>query len=317
MLRATTALLRPALPRLRAPATLTLSSQTTDGVTGTKFEEPDEVKNPEKRGGHQVKGMAPPDPETMKRMEAVRDHQSNCPRLPWADEIRTITAQPRGFAALSTVSCAPGIEGFPSGSVVGFATLPDGTPIFCFSSMSGHTKNLLKDARASLTVTEADFEGAADARAVFTGNVVPLKGYAMEAAREAYIAAHPTAFWAQFGDFKMYGMKEILDVSFVGGFARAGGVTVEEYYAATVDPCLAFAEPVMGHMNGDHGSSLNQYVEVLVGCAPVKSARMKRLDRLGFDVRVEDSETGSTGVLRVPFDEEVTERKKIDRKSVV
>ena len=128
MLRATTALLRPALPRLRAPATLTLSSQTTDGVTGTKFEEPDEAKNPEKRGGHQVKGMAPPDPETMKRMEAVRDHQSNCPRLPWADEIRTITAQPRGFAALSTVSCAPGIEGFPSGSVVGFATLPDGTP---------------------------------------------------------------------------------------------------------------------------------------------------------------------------------------------
>ena len=68
----------------------------------------------------------------------------------------------------------------------------------------------------------------------------------------------------------------------------------------------------MGHMNGDHGSSLKQYVEVLVGCAPVKSARMKRLDRLGFDVRVEDAESGSTGVLRVPFlDGEVTERKKI------
>ena len=79
-----------------------------------------------------------------------------------------------------------------------------------------------------------------------------------------------------------------------------------------MDPCLAFSEPVMGHMNGDHGSSLKQYVEVLVGCAPVKSARMKRLDRLGFDVRVEDAESGSTGVLRVPFlDGEVTERKKI------
>ena len=32
----------------------------------------------------------------------------------------------------------------------------------------------------------------------------------------------------------------------------------------------------------------------------------------GFDVRVEDAESGSTGVLRVPFlDGEVTERKKI------
>ena len=67
---------------------------------------------------------------------------------------------------------------------------------------------------------------------------------------------------------------------------RAGGVTVAEYLEASVDPCLAFSEPVMGHMNGDHGSSLKQYVEVLVGCAPVKSARMKRLDRLGFDVQI-------------------------------
>ena len=71
-------------------------------------------------------------------MEAVREHQSNCPRLPWADEIRTMAAQPRGFASASAVSCAEGIAGFPSGSVVGFATLDDGTPIFCFSAMSGH-----------------------------------------------------------------------------------------------------------------------------------------------------------------------------------
>ena len=98
-------------------------------VTGTKFEEPDEKKNPQRRGGHQVKGMKEVDPETAKRMEAVREHQSNCPRLPWADEIRTMAAQPRGFASLSTVSCAEGIAGFPSGSVVGFAALDDGTVV--------------------------------------------------------------------------------------------------------------------------------------------------------------------------------------------
>ena len=77
--------------------------------------------------------------------------------------------------------------------------------------------------------------------AVFTGRVVPLKAEQADAAREAYVKAHPTAFWAQFGDFKMYGMTEMLDVSFVGGFARAGGVTVDEYLEASVDPCLAFS----------------------------------------------------------------------------
>ena len=67
----------------------------------------------------------------------------------------------------------------------------------------------------------------------------------------------------------------------------------------------------MAHMNDDHSDSLKQYVEVLVGAAPVKSAQMKRLDRFGVDVRVEDAATGSGGVLRVPFDGEVTERKDI------
>lgn len=43
-----------------------------------------------------------------------------------------------------------------------------------------------------------------------------------------------------------------MDVSFVGGFARAGGVTVEEYAAAEADPLAAFAAPVMKHMNADH-----------------------------------------------------------------
>ena len=75
--------------------------------------------------------------------------------------------------------------------------------------------------------------------------VVPLKAEQADAAREAYVKAHPTAFWAQFGDFKMYGMTEMLDVSFVGGFARAGGVTVDEYLEASVDPCLRAMSPPM------------------------------------------------------------------------
>jgi len=290
--------------RVRSPA-----APTTDGVTGTKFEEEDETKNPQRRPGHQVKGMAPVDEETAAKQAKIREHQESCPRLSWAEEIRAIAAQPRGFATLSTVASAGDIAGFPSGSVVGFATSDDGRPIFCFAGMSGHTKNLVQDARAALTVTEADFAGAADARAVFTGRVTRITDKAEDAAaRVAYKAAHPNAFWADFGDFKMYRMDEILDVSFVGGFARAGGVTVEEYRAAALDPCLAFAEGVMAHMNDDHSDSLRQYVEVLVGTDPVKSAKMKRLDRFGMDVRVEDAKTGSGGVLRVPFDAPVTER---------
>lgn len=287
---------------------LRLFSTVGDGVTGTKFEEEDATKNPERRPGHQVKGMAEMDEETAARMAAIRAHQEACPRLSWAEEIRTIAGQKEGFGVLSTVGQKDDVKGFPIGSIVGFAVDDDGLPVFSFSGMSAHTKNLDKDARASLTITEPAFEGAADARVVLTGRVTKTTD---EAAREAYRASHPGAYWVDFGDFHMYRMDEILDVAFVGGFARAGGVTPAEYSEAQVDPLADFFKPIATHMNEDHESSLKNYVEILVGAAEVKSAEMKRLDRFGFDVRVVDKKTGSKGVLRVPFEEPVTERKAV------
>lgn len=288
-----------------------LLSTAGDAVTGTKFEEDDVTKNPTRRPGHAVVGMAAPTAAEVAAQDKLRENQAACVRLSWPEEIRTLMAQPEGFATLSTLSCKEGLEGFPLGSTVGFAVDANGTPIFSFSGMSAHTKNILENPKASLCVTEKAFVGAADARAAFVGTLVALKGEAADAAKAAYLLSHPTAYWVQFGDFTMFAMQEVLDISFVGGFARAGGVTVEEYRGASVDPCAAFAAPVMAHMNGDHGSSLQEYLRWVVGVeAEVEAVAMKRLDQHGFDLRV-TQKGGGTGVLRVPFDEPVTERKAI------
>lgn len=296
------------------PVPLTVVRSTAgDAVTGTKFEESDEAKNPERRPGHQVKGMPQVDEATAARMAAIREHQEACERLSWAEEIRTmVSGQKEAFGVLSTMSSKEGIAGFPTGAIVGFAADGQGRPVFSFSGMSSHTKNVDVDPRCSLTVTEAAFEGAADARVVLTGNIARLEGAEADEAREAYRQSHPNAYWVSFGDFKMYRMDEILDVAFVGGFARAGAVTPAEYAAAPVDPLAQAFLPVSTHLNQDHEDALKSYVEVLVGAGPVKSAQMKRLDRFGFDVRIVDEATGSKGVLRVPFlDGPVTERAKV------
>ncbi|KAJ8609351.1 hypothetical protein CTAYLR_009286 [Chrysophaeum taylorii] len=303
LLSGVSALLSPLAARVR------VARYSSDAVTGTKFEEEDSTKNPERRPGHQVKGMEAVDEETMKRQAAIRAHQEQCPRLSWAEEIRTMTAQKAGFAVLSTVAQKEGIEGFPSGSVVGFAVDDAGRPIFSFSGMSSHTKNLDKDPRCSLTVTEKNFQGAADARVVLAGEVKRVADDV--AVREIYKESHPGAYWVDFGDFHMYRMDPILDVSFVGGFARAGTVTPDDYANARVDPLVEAFDPVATHMNDDHEDALKTYLEVLVGTAPVARAQMKRLDRFGFDVRVTDQASGATGVLRVPFEEPVTERKQV------
>lgn len=212
------------------------------------------------------------------------------------------------FAVLSTNSKK--FPGFPLGSIVGFAVDEQGRPFFSFSTMSAHTQNLLADGRASLCVTEAAFRGAADARVTLLGTVRKVEGSEEEALRKDYVASHEGAYWASFGDFGVYRMDTIDEVSFVGGFARAGTVTPAEYSAAAPDPLRAFADPVMSHMNQDHEDALKDYVTYLVGVeGGVDTAQMKRLDRLGFDIRI--AKGTDSGVLRVPFPAEVRERKGI------
>lgn len=59
--------------------------------------------------------------------------------------------------------------------------------------------------------------------------------------RQIYLAKHPGAFWVEFGDFFFYRM-QIEAIRFVGGFARAGSVTPEDYRSASPDPvrCRGF-----------------------------------------------------------------------------
>lgn len=240
----------------------------------------DEAKNPGKRSGHSVAGSAVDQanvsPEVKLAQQRVQEHQAGCPKLSWPEEVRTIMAQKSGFATISTISTKH--EGFPMGSTVGFAADSKGRPYFSFSALSAHTQNLMANPKASLCVTEPKFKGAADARVTLIGSVSMVNGEEADALRKEYMQAHPGAYWAEFKDFNVFRMDKIEDVSFVGGFARAGSVTVDEYMAAEADPLQAFADPVMNHMNLDHTDALKEYVTYLVRSP---SPQMRRASR-GF-----------------------------------
>lgn len=78
-------------------------------------------------------------------------------------------------------------------------------------------------------------------------------------------------------------MNSIKSIRFVGGFARAGSVTPEEYLSAKPDPISAFADPVMKHMNEDHADSTQAMIQHYVGI-PCTDAKIVNLDRLGMTV---------------------------------
>ena len=294
---------------LRSPALAIRRAAVVMEAEGKEEEEEDRL-GAGGRGGHSVTNQPEISDEEKKMQAAVMEHQQTAARLTNAEEAKSLVGYSNGYAVLSTLSKQ--LDGYPSGSVVGFAPDEQGLPVFCFSAMSGHTQDLLtapKGAPAALTVTANGFEGAADARVTLIGDVKRCSKEEAEPLKELYKKTHDKAFWVDFGDFTFFRMSELKAVRFIGGFARAGDVAASDYLEASIDPIMAFAKPVMGHMNSDHGESTVAMVEHYIGIDQVEKADLVALDQLGFTTQV--TRNGQTFKLRLPFPRPAADRKDV------
>ena len=222
-----------------------------------------------------------------------------------AEDARTLVALGRS-GVLSTL----GKGDFPEGSSVSYSSRGLDLPVFSFSRLSAHTRNLERDSRASLTVLAGGFEGADDARVTLTGRIEPIASEDEQAqAREAFMAQHPEAFWTDFGDFRWFQMTHLERAHLVGGFARAHPMKPEKYLAAAVDPVAQFSAPVCGHMNEDHADANLACARHFLGL-DASAAEMCSVDRLGVDLRV-TLEDGERMKARLAFPEPAEDRKAV------
>mmetsp|Transcript_4520 Transcript_4520/g.10034 ORF Transcript_4520/g.10034 Transcript_4520/m.10034 type:complete len:326 (+) Transcript_4520:60-1037(+) len=253
------------------------------------------------------------DPEEMKLQAALAEHQQNAPKLGFDVDVRSLVQHNHGFAVMSTNSKAN--PGFPGGSVVGFAPDSQGRPVFIFSGMSSHTQDLLADPRCSLTIASKEFKGAADGRVNLMGKVSLVASEEREAMKEVYLKKHPGAFWVDFGDFNWFRMDEIDSIRFVGGFARAGTVSPEEYRSAQPDPIAGFGSHIAQHMNDDHQDSTIAMVGHAIPGLDVTEAVITSVDSLGMFVKCTRTPRASDQPqqfkIRLPFPRRVTERKEV------
>src|SRR5436190_8264128 len=136
-----------------------------------------------------------------------------------AERARTLVAsQSRG--ALSTIALDP--DGWPFGSVVTFVVDAAGRPVFFVSTLAEHTRNLAADPRASLLVAEdtAGGDPLAFERVTLLGSVAEVGDEAERVAfRTAFLTAHPSASYVDYGDFRCLRL-EPSAVRYVGGFGR-------------------------------------------------------------------------------------------------
>ncbi|MBM3565211.1 MAG: DUF2470 domain-containing protein [Alphaproteobacteria bacterium] len=160
--------------------------------------------------------------------------------------------------------------GHPYASLATVAWDTDLSPLFLFSGLSDHTKNLNRDPRAALLVEEASRRANPQTgpRLTVVGTVAPCgDGADGQRARRRFLARHPgAALYADFPDFRFFRMK-VERIHYVGGFGRA--VWVEGRRVAHPDAAvaaIAAAEPgVLDHMNRDHADTLDRYARRMLG----------------------------------------------------
>lgn len=141
------------------------------------------------------------------------------------DEARALARSLIEDAQFAAIGVLDPQTGYPQVSRVAVAMEADGSPFFLASDLSGHSKALAKDGRASLLCGEPPGKGdpLAFPRVTVIGKVRKLgrddKNHA--ARREFWLKKHPKAqMYIDFGDFAFYKMM-VERVALNGGFGQA------------------------------------------------------------------------------------------------
>ncbi|XP_031499344.1 uncharacterized protein LOC116263734 isoform X2 [Nymphaea colorata] len=189
-------------------------------------------------------------------------------------------------------------EGYPFGSLVDFASDSMGHPIFSFSPLAIHTRNLLVDPRCTLVVQAPGWSGLSNARVTIFGDVYPLPADKQEWAHQHYTAKHYQGASQQWGNLYYYRMESISDIYFIGGFGTVAWVDVKEYETIHPDKiAVNGGEQNLKELNAMFSKPLK---ELLSSETEIDDAALISIDSKGTDVRVRQGT--QFNVQRIPFE---------------
>ncbi|GMI81942.1 ONEIRIC2 [Hibiscus trionum] len=214
--------------------------------------------------------------------------------------VRNLMEQAR-FAHLCTVMSRMHHrrEGYPFGSLVDFAPDSIGHPIFSFSPLAIHTRNLLADPRCTLVVQIPGWSGLSNARVTIFGDVYPLPEHQQEWAHKQYVAKHQQGTSQQWGNFCYFRMQNISDIYFIGGFGTVAWVDVKEYEELKPDKiAVDGGEQNLKELNATFSKPLRK---LLSAEAEVDDAALISIDSKGIDIRVRQG--AQFNIQRLSFEE--------------
>jgi putative heme iron utilization protein len=182
----------------------------------------------------------------------------------------------QSFGVLSTISLD--VPGYPFGSVAPYSVDQQCRPVIYISTIAQHTRNILADARVSLTVF--DSSGGSDdvqarSRLTYIADARPVPKEEGDV-QDRYFRYFPSSRqYEQTHDFAFFRLEPVR-LRFIGGFGRIYWLEASQFMAA--NPFSPSQESrIIQHMNRDHSDAIKHYTGG-------DSAEMVGIDDQGFDV---------------------------------
>jgi putative heme iron utilization protein len=191
-------------------------------------------------------------------------------------------------------------NGYPYASLIIMATDPSGAPTFLISTLALHTRNLIKDPRASILIdgTGVLADPLQGARVTLFGRAETVADAAL---KQRFVARHlEAALYADFEDFSLWRLT-VEGAHYIGGFGRIVDLSPEELLVsvAGADRLIEAESGIVEHMNQDHADALELYAMAFGGGGP-GLWRLTGIDPEGCDLTLEGE------ARRVPFGQRVT-----------
>lgn len=192
------------------------------------------------------------------------------PVLPVDDEARSLARRLLRMTRVGSLATLDPRDGSPFASLTSVATDIDGSPIILVSNLSGHTRHLDADPRASLLLAATGKgDPLAHPRLSLRGGFETLdrESEAGLRARHRFLARHPKAtLYADFGDFSFRRLA-ITGASLNGGFGRAYELAATDLLSdrEAASDLAGHERDAVAHMNDDHADAVALYAAVLCG----------------------------------------------------
>jgi len=176
--------------------------------------------------------------------------------------------------------------GDPFASLVNVATTAAGEPVLLLSKLAVHTKNIDRDARASLLLVAPGGETGdplAGARLTISGTLAPDANPEL---RRRFLARHDeAALYADFDDFSFYRLA-VGTAHLVAGFGRIVDLAAADLLTdcSECPPLLEAEADAIAHMNQDHADAVLLYATELCGM-PEGAWTATGCDPDGIDLR--------------------------------